>query len=381
MSGRVEDWRRFGEDLGPRAFDRSRTSLRTRWARLRTRAPFILQIGVGAGIAWLFAKHVLHHPLPFFAPITAAVSLGMSYGHRLRRVYEVVIGVAVGVFLGDTVVHFFGSGLWQLMAVCMVSMAIATFLGAGLLMTTQAGVQSLVVVILVAGPAYVFSRWLDAVVGGAVAIIITLVLPTGPVRRPRVQAARAVQEVGDVLRQTAIGLRTLDGDLLEATLERARDSESALSGLREAVDEGLAVVRLSLLRRRHLPGVQLVTDLLAPLDRCVRNLRVLVRRAAVIVRRGDRVTDADLARLDELAAVTDDMARVLHERGVPTGVRSELVAIAERTGHGPTTTSLNTNVVRAQIRSMVADLLMLTGLTYAEAFDLVPPPDDEVDGP
>ncbi len=377
MSGRIEDWRHLGEDLGPRALDRSRTSLRTRWARLRTRAPFILQIGIGAGIAWMVAKHVLHHPMPFFAPITAAVSLGMSYGHRLRRVYEVVLGVAVGVFLGDVVVHVFGGGIWQMMLVCMAAMAIATFLGAGLLMTTQAGVQSIVVVTLVAGPAYVLSRWLDAVVGGTVAIVITVLFPTGPVRRPRVQAAGAVRELGEVLRQTATGLRAGDEDLLEATLERARQSDSTLAGLREAADEGLAVVRLSLLRRRHLPGVQVVTDLLVPLDLCARNLRVLVRRATVVVRRGEQVPEVDIAHLDELAAVTDDMARVLHGRGLPTGVRAQLVSIGERTAHEPTTTSLNTNVVRAQIRSMVADLLMLSGLTYAEAFELVPAPEDE----
>ena len=41
------------------------------------------------------------HPTPFFAPIAAVVSLGTSYGQRLRRVAEVTLGVAIGVFVGD----------------------------------------------------------------------------------------------------------------------------------------------------------------------------------------------------------------------------------------------------------------------------------------
>lgn len=377
MSGRIDDWRRFGDDLGPRAVDRSRASLRTRWSRLERRAPFILQIGVGAGIAWLVAHDLLGHRLPFFAPITAAISLGMSYGQRLRRVYEVVIGVALGVFLGDVVVHLFGSGVLQLVLVCMASMTIATLVGAGLLMTTQAGVQSIVVVILVAGPSYVFSRWLDALVGGAVAIVISLLFPGGQVLKPRRQAARVVEEIGAILRQTAAGLRAGDTGLVEATVERARASESMLEELREAADEGMAVVRLSLIRRRHLPGVMVVSDLLVPLDRAVRNLRVLVRRAGVADRRGHAVPAEDLALLEDLADLADDMARVLHERGVPQNARHRLIAIAERSSREPTTTSLDVNVIRAQVRSMVADLLMLTGLTYAEAFDLVPPTDDD----
>ena len=54
------------------------------------------------------------HQTPFFAPIAAVVSLGTSYGQRLRRVAEVTVGVAVGVFVGDLHGAAVGSGWWQL---------------------------------------------------------------------------------------------------------------------------------------------------------------------------------------------------------------------------------------------------------------------------
>jgi uncharacterized membrane protein YgaE (UPF0421/DUF939 family) len=40
------------------------------------------------------------------------ISLGMSYGQRLRRVIDVTIGVAIGVLVGDIFVSFFGTGVW-----------------------------------------------------------------------------------------------------------------------------------------------------------------------------------------------------------------------------------------------------------------------------
>ena len=43
------------------------------------------------------ATDVFGHPQAIFAPIAAVVSLGTSYGQRLRRVAEVSVGVAVGV--------------------------------------------------------------------------------------------------------------------------------------------------------------------------------------------------------------------------------------------------------------------------------------------
>jgi len=62
----------------------------------------------------LIAKDVLGHDTPFFAPIAAVVSLGTSDGQRLRRVAEVAVGVAVGVFVADLLVILIGTGWWQL---------------------------------------------------------------------------------------------------------------------------------------------------------------------------------------------------------------------------------------------------------------------------
>jgi uncharacterized membrane protein YgaE (UPF0421/DUF939 family) len=333
---------------------------------------FIVQCGLGAAVAWWIATSVLHHIRPFFAPVTAIICLGMSFGQRVRRVAEVTVGVAVGVFTGDAFVHFFGTGPWQIVVVVVLAMSLATLLGAGTLLTTQAGVQSVIVTTLVAAPGQAFTRWLDAVVGGAVALVFTLFAPAAPLRRPRQQTAAIIREVSSILTDTARAVREGDSDLASAALGRARSSEAMLDELRSLSAEGIAVVRLSPFRRRHLPGVQAIADLLEPLDRTIRNLRVLVRRAAIATWRDEAVPAAYLELLDALAQTTTDIANELEQRRLPTNARVGLHRIAERSALPDPAAGLSAEVMRAQTRSMVVDLFMLTGMPYEEARELVP---------
>lgn len=358
--------------LAPRAARRGRSEARVRLQRLRQRAFLILQCAVGASAAWWIANDLLHHREPFFAPVTAVICLGMSYGQRLRRVADVMLGVAVGVLIGDLFTHFFGSGPWQIMVVAVLAMSVATLLGAGLLLITQAGLQAVIVTTLVAQPGEAFSRWIDAVIGGSLALALTMLAPAAPVRRPRQRAAAVVRELSGMLRDTETALRRGDHDLASRTLSRARASEALLGDLRSASEEGMAVVRLSPFRRRDLPGVQVIAGLVEPLDRAIRNLRVLVRRASIATWRREPVPTAYLGLLTSLAEVTDEIAGELEERRIPSGSRRGLSAIAEVSAVIDPSAGLSSEVMRAQIRSMVVDLLMLTGLPYEEAREYMP---------
>jgi uncharacterized membrane protein YgaE (UPF0421/DUF939 family) len=350
----------------------ARAQAQARSRRLLGRIFFIVQCGVGAALAWTVATQLLHHPRPFFAPVTAIVSLGMSYGQRLRRAVEVMAGVAVGVFVGDAFVHVFGTGTWQIVVVVVVAMSLAALVGAGPMLTMQAGIQSVIVTTLLPQPGQAFTRWLDAVVGGAVALLLTLFIPASSVRRPRQQAATVLREVSAVLADTARAVTTEDPDLARETLARARDTERLLDQLRELSAEGIAVVRLSPLRRRDLPGVQAIADLVEPLDRAIRNLRVLVRRTRTAAWRREPVPPAYVALVQSLSDTTADMARELEARRPPTNARAALARIGADTARPAPGARLSAEVVRAQVRSMVVDLLMLTGLSYEEAREHVP---------
>jgi hypothetical protein len=133
----IEQLRELRDDVAPEAVRRSRASLQRRIDRLRDRGFFIAQCALASGVAWALARYVVGHPMPFFAPVAAMICLGFSFGQRLRRVAELMVGVAIGVGVGDLFVHAFGTGVAQVVLVVALAMTLAVLLGAGTLMTTQ----------------------------------------------------------------------------------------------------------------------------------------------------------------------------------------------------------------------------------------------------
>ncbi|MCW2838313.1 MAG: hypothetical protein JWQ15_2427 [Marmoricola sp.] len=355
------------------AVARSRTSLRARRARLRAKSFQIAQCAVAAGVAWVIASDVLGHQTPFFAPIAAVVSLGTSYGQRLRRVAEVTVGVAIGVFVGDLLTHWLGSGGWQITLIVSLAMSTALLLGQGVLFVNQAAVQAIVVSTLVPSSGAAFIRWTDALIGGAVALVAAAVVPRAPLRRPREQAGVVVRKIAVLLRAAAASIG--DGDVQRAlgVLRDARTTDELLVELRAAADEGLSVVRSSPFRRRHRGRVRAMAELVEPLDFALRNTRVLVRRVAVAAYRGESIPPSYAALLEELADCADAIADELGAGRAATAVRDRLVAVGRATARVERSRGLSSEVVLAQIRSLVADLLAVTGMDSLAAVDQIPP--------
>ena len=354
-------------------FARGRVSFDMRVRRLRSKSWQIAQCGVAAGVAWFVASDLLGHTTPFFAPIAAVVSLGLTYGQRWQRVVEMTIGVAIGVLVGDVLVHLLGSGGWQMALVVMLAMSSAILFNAGGLLVTQAAVQSIVITALVPPGGQAFLRWTDALIGGAVALVAATVVPRAPLRRPREQAAFVVAKIAQLLHGAARGIR--DGEL-DATLELlgdARATDVLVDELRLAADEGLAVVRSSPFRVRHKGSVRRMADYVEPLDLALRNTRVLVRRVAVAVYRQAPIPHAYALLCDDLAEVVEQMAAELRADRTPASLQSRLVALAQATSDVERTHDLSSEVVLAQLRSIVADLLRLTGMGTLESTDAIPP--------
>lgn len=359
-------------DVSERTAELGRTSLRRRVQRWRSRSFFIVQCAISAGLGWWLARHVLHHQMPFFAPVASIICLGFTFGQRLRRGIEVSIGVALGVLIGDLFVSFFGSGTWQIIMVIALAMSVAALLGAGQLLIIQAGVQSAIIIGLSSTPGQGLNRWLDAVAGCVVALLAATFVPLAPLRKPRMLAAQVLQDFAATLDAADAALRDRDSEAADAVLDQARAGEQNLSALDEAAAEGMAVVRYSPFRRRHLPAVQAYADLHGPLDRAHRNLRVLARRCAVSVWRQEEVPEGYRELMSSLAQTLRFMAAELNDRRMPVAARQQLADLAVATSHEKLIESISAVVVLAQLRSMLADLLQLTGLEYAEAREVVP---------
>jgi hypothetical protein len=99
---------------------------------------------------------------------------------------------------------------------------------------------------------------------------------------------------------------------------------------------------------------------------------VLVRRCVVAVWRGDQVPEAYQDLIRRLAEASRLIAKELAEHRLPVAARDQLREIAETSAHLPLTESMSAVVILAQTRSMVADMMQLTGIEYADARELIP---------
>ena len=352
-----------------------------RAGRLRARCWFILQIAVGATLAWVVAKYGLGHALPFFAPITAMICLGLTYGDRVRRIIELTIGVAIGIATGDVFVHLFGTGVWQIFAVCVLAMTIAVLLGAGQLLMMQAGIQGVIITVLVAGEGEAFSRWIDALVGGGVALLIAMIAPMrSTTLRPRERAVALVGQLAEVLTDTTQALRRRDPERATEALEKARHLSDEIDELRESAAEARAAAKLApLLARADRRQVEEISGLVTPLDLAVRNIRVLARRAEAALLEDEYVPGTYVDMVAGLAESTATIQEHLADRTPLSRAQEDLVHLARQSTWSHPRAQLSAEVMRAQVRSTVVDLLVVSGMSLEEARRRVPPTRDDLD--
>ena len=362
-------------EAGPldRMWSSSRVSARARVARLKSKRWQIIQCALAAGVAWLIASDLLGHQTPFFAPVAAVVSLGTSYGQRLRRVVEVTIGVAVGVLLADLLVAQLGSGWWQLTLIVGLAMSTAFLLDGGPLLVTQAAVQSIVISTLIVAPGAALTRWTDALIGGAVALVAATVVPAAPLRRPRDQAAVVMRKIAELLR--AAGEVMVDGEVDRAMelLADARTTDSLIRELQAAADEGMSVVASSPFRVRHKGNLRRMIELVDPLDRALRSTRVLVRHTAVAAYHRRPVPSSYSLLALDLADATDMIAEELEADRMAEAARPALLAIGEASGKVERAEEMTAEVLLVQLRSVVVDLLLVTGMGQMESTNSLPP--------
>jgi uncharacterized membrane protein YgaE (UPF0421/DUF939 family) len=363
---------RWVEDLMDRAWARSRLSARTRVDRLRDKSWHVVQCALAAAVAWEIATRALGHSAPFLAPVVAVICLGMTFGQRLRRVAEVTVGVAIGVAVADLFVQVAGSGPWQMGVVVVAAMSIALLLDAGGLLVMQSAVQSLTVVALGAGPGQSFGRWLDALVGGAVAVVAAAVAPRTALRQPRVVAARVAASISRLLLDAADSAHDIDVERAARVLAEARDTDGLIRELQAAADEGLSVVQASWRHRADEGSVRTIASVVEPLDRAMRSTRVLVRRVSIAAYHDVPIPGILVDLVRDLADAVGLLARYWGENQPAARARPAFLAVAEESSavHAEGRQAI---ALLEQLRSLVVDLLELTGLDHDDAVEAVVP--------
>jgi uncharacterized membrane protein YgaE (UPF0421/DUF939 family) len=332
----------------------------------------ILQCAIAAALAWLVATDVFGHTRPFFAPIAVIICIGVGLGQqRLRRVVELVVGVSVGIGVGDLLVTTIGTGPWQLALVLGLAMTAAVLLGGGPLIVLQAGSSAvLVATLLPPDGTGGLNRMIDALIGGVLGLAAIAVLPGNPPEIARKHAAQMIAELTAALTSAADAIEARDPDLARQALARIR-TQQPIDDYRDALRTAQEILVISPLHRRRRRLVKSYVDAVEPLDHALRNCRVLLRRTRSALVDGEPVPPELAAGLRELAAAGDLLAANLGNS--PTATRSALRAAASTVDSDSLAHSgFSAQVVAAQLRSVAVDMLQATGLRHDDARAVLP---------
>jgi len=291
-------------------------------------------------------------------------------GQRTRRAIELVIGVALGIAVADLMVSALGTSTPVLMLVVALAMSAALLLGGGPLLVSQAGVSAIFVATIERPDTVTADRFIDALIGGAVALLVAQVLlPRDPVAQVREAAHALSAKLTLALRETAAALDESDRDRARRALTTARGADPQLADLGDAIDVARETVSMRPPVWRARERLPLYAGALAQLDHAVRNTRVLARRAVSALKRADAAPPPAVAEAVRLLAdAVDELVRHLDEPEAETSSRRLALEAARRaTAVLEDRNDLQTSALVAQVRSTAYDLLRGSGLTEDEA--------------
>ncbi len=230
----------------------------------------IAQAAVAAAISWELALQLPGSSgQPFFAPIAAAIALNAEQGRRGRQAIEMMTGVSLGIVIGATTVVVGGSGVWQILVVTFAAFLITTAAGAPRVVRGQAASSAILVVALY-GPTsnLTFQRLEDALIGGAVAIVIArFLLPIDPIPLVRDEARNLRLQLAEALESAARALADNDRERAEAAVERIWTIDD--SALARALITAREVTRAAPRRRPLRRRVEKLGDLYRELEASV----------------------------------------------------------------------------------------------------------------
>lgn len=361
-------------------------SLQSRVRRLRKRFLSIVQISVAAGLSYLVAQVLLGHDMPFFAPISVIIVVGLSGGDRVKRAFEMSLGCVAGVLVGDLMAVTLGQGWWQITVMVAIAMAVAALLSKAPLVSNQVAIGTVLIATIMPPGAETtgVDRTLDALVGSALGLLTVALIPTSALATVRQEVSNVMALAASVLSDVADGLKERDSELIQDALMEVRGSQGSVDALLSAAKSSRESSQISPLMWSSRRYVRSIDRILTPVDNTVRSVRVLARRALVLTMDKEDATEEQIEIIDQLSDITLDISNLYEARSelqeaeeIPDlvhrlrvlGARSEMSVAGEDA-------VLSAYSILAQSRSLIVDLLQVCGMSRDSAVATLAPTTD-----
>jgi uncharacterized membrane protein YgaE (UPF0421/DUF939 family) len=332
-----------------------------------------MQLVLAAGTSYFIARYGLGHPVPLLAVTVAISSLGFSRDTRPGRVASTALAMVIGVAISETMLLSFGSGTVQLSAAIAVALLLARFISPNPAFALTVAIQAVLVQMLQAPTGGDYARAVDGLVGGLVALLFTALIPRNPIKLAR-SDSRALflvfkQTLGE-LRQVLISPDPITAD---QALDRIRKTQPLIDNWRSTLESAAAITKVSPFYHWAQKQIQDQQFLFTGMDLATRNLRVVTRRIDYLVKDG-QPREQLAALLSKLVIAVDLLEQSVDDFSMRAKARKYLERM-ERQLHPDNfepRLSLSEAVVLMQIRPMVVDLLVASGMEAERARSLLP---------
>lgn len=350
---------------------RALAAVRERFHRVRAVGGLAVQAGLAAALSWFVAHELLHVSQPVFAPISAVSTLAASVGQRLRRTVELIVGVTVGVLIGDLLLLVIGTGWWQLALIVVLAIVVALFLAGSAAVVIQAGATAVLIATL--SPSIrdlEIPRFVDALVGGGVALLVTAVLlPLNPLRVLNRAARPALDLLVAQLDATAGALAERDAARARTARSELRQNKGPLKAFIEATQGAREASTLSPVYWNQRRGpVGRYAQAAEPIDRAMRNSGTLIRRSVTLIEDREPIPEPLPRAVADLAEAVRLLKRQFAAGDEPDRARKQALRAVETAGHAYREgVGFSGAVAVAQVRTTVSDLLVASGLSQEDA--------------
>ncbi|MEV4823770.1 FUSC family protein [Micromonospora sp. NPDC049274] len=358
-----------------RVWHRGGQASRIRVRQLEVTLVIAVQAGLAAALAGLIAQHFLGPGAHVFAPAAAVGTIATAIGQRARRTFELLFGVGLGIVIGDTLRFLIGSGPWQTGVV--VALAIASALlvaGKGGPLVGQAGGTAVLIATLAPMERGLeLPRIVDAVVGGAVGLlVVALLVPVNPMRVLDRAAAPIFAVLREQLAELAQAVRERDVERTKGVLERLRGTEGDVGRLNDSLSGAEEVVTIAPARWHRRQQFHEYARSASHLERLLLDTRALARWSTTALQYDEPIPSELPDAIARLGQAVEEMRRECRVGDTPLCTRKVVEECAELAGRSAAlgVKSFGDALVTG-LRTAASDLLRAAGCEPDDANRIV----------
>lgn len=356
-------------------FPRIQRHLAAALGRLWNNSWALIQTAVAASLAYFLASSFLGAQGAFYAPIVALVCLSLTLGQPWWRAILITLGVSVGLTVAYLIVLAIGVGSAQIGVVVLLAMVTAVLFSENTLLVNQTVISAILVVVLQPPQEFGFSpdRFLDALIGGGVALAINYLFPADPERMVERAVRPVFDELASSLKEVAAALEDSDLEKAEQALSQARAIDERISGFQNTLIAAQDTTRFSPLKRRELRHLELYSAAAERIDLAVRDVRSVTRAATGVARYSTPVSGPLSEAVLDLSRAIQALDAYLENFSDPEETRR----FALEAAHKATAVlkehkgDLDAGMLAGQIRTTTLDILMSTSMEQRQAIEVL----------